>query len=53
MPNPISILSKDPKAEVGTASRIGITDATHALVDVRDSPCRNLLSPRQRRQKTC
>jgi hypothetical protein len=32
MPNPISILSQDPEAEVGTASRIGITDVTHALV---------------------
>lgn len=32
MPNPISILSQDPEAEVGTASRTGITDVTHALV---------------------
>jgi hypothetical protein len=32
MPNPISILSQDPEAEVGTASRIGITDVTHALI---------------------
>lgn len=32
MPNPISIFSQDPEAEVGTASRTGITDVTHALV---------------------
>lgn len=32
MPNPISIFSQDPEADVGTASRTGITDPTHALV---------------------